>query len=135
MFCLRGASATETLLAGHPEWKVRVFTVWEPILPTDWRSPSGSTLGRLSDARVRQFWDPEHEISNELRQMASTEPSEPRPNSGNGFYWDQALLYPPQAQWNGAKPVFWQGPVFQVVDGLQAAIKDAVQNPPARTKE
>jgi hypothetical protein len=88
-----------------------------------------------SDTRVRQFWDPGHEISNALRQMASSMPSEPRPNSGKGFYWDQALLYPAHAQWTNAKPVFWQGPVFRVIDGLQEAIKDAVRNSAAATKQ
>lgn len=128
---MRGASATETLIANHPQWKIRVFAIWEPILPTDWTSPSRSALGRLSDTRVRQFWDPKHEVSKELRQ-ANTAPSEQQPNSGKGFYWDEALLYPAYEQWNGAKPVFWQGPVFRVIGGLQAAIKDTIPLRPRR---
>jgi hypothetical protein len=122
---LRGASATEKLLTQHPEWKVHVFAVWEPILPTDWGAPSGSTLGRLSDARVRQFWDPKHEVSRALGQMASATPSEPAPNSGKGFYWDEAIVYAPREQWHDARPLFWRGPVFQVIGGLAAAIQSA----------
>ena len=36
---------------------VRVFVVWEPVLPTDWTSPSTATLKRIADSRVAQFWD------------------------------------------------------------------------------
>jgi hypothetical protein len=124
---LRGASATEKLLAQHPEWKVQVLAVWEPILPTDWRAPSGSALGRLSDHRVRQFWDPHHEVSKDLREMTSPKSSGPEPNSGEGFYWDEAILYASHAKWESpARPLFWQGPVFRVIDGIQSAIESTI---------
>jgi hypothetical protein len=106
------------------------LAVWEPILPTDWGAPSGSTLARLSDPRVRQFWDPKHYVSNALRQLAKSKTSEPPPNSGKGFYWDEAILYPPHSKWNDARTaLFWQGPVYQVVAGIQAAIESAFHSP------
>jgi len=56
-----------------------VLVVWEPILPTDWRPPSGSTLGRIPDGRVRQFWDAKHIVSAELKDRATrTPPSQSR---------------------------------------------------------
>ena len=41
--------------------------VWEPILATDWKSPSGNTLARIPDRRARQFWDPEHVVASALK--------------------------------------------------------------------
>jgi hypothetical protein len=97
-------------------------------LPTDWRAPSGSTLDRLHDGRVQQFWDPKHDVSQALRQMASANPSEPRPNSRKGFYWDQAILYAPHGKWGETStPMFWQGPVFQVIRGLATAVARSEQ--------
>ena len=40
--------------------RVRVLVIWEPILATDWKAPSHSTLARIPDRRARQFWDPKH---------------------------------------------------------------------------
>lgn len=108
-----------------------MLVVWEPILVTDWRAPSGSTLARVPDARVRQFWDPEHEVSKVLSQMANSSSSEPRPNSGRGFYWDQAILYAPHLKWKDAPaPLFWRGPVYQVIPDLETALgANAFQTP------
>lgn len=101
-----------------------MLVVWEPILMTDWRAPSGSTLGRISDTRVQQFWDPQHEVSKALNRMANSKPSQPRPNSGKGFYWDEAILYPAHSKWNDAEtPLFWQGPVYQVIPGLERVLE------------
>lgn len=127
---MRGASATEQLLAKHPEWKLRVLVVWEPILATDWR-PSRSTLARISDIRVQQFWDPEHEVSKALSRMANLMPSKPKPNSGKGFYWDEAILYAPHSKWTDApKPLFWRGAVYQVIPGLETAIGESAGQTP-----
>ena len=90
---------------------------------TDWRAPSGSTLARMSDARDRQFWDPKHEVSNALNRMANSRLSQPQPNSGRGFYWDEAILYAPHSKWKDAPtPLFWRGPVYQVIPGLERAL-------------
>jgi len=60
--------------------------------------------------------------------MANSNASEPEPNSGKGFYWDQAILYAPRAKWDEApKPLFWQGPVFEVIRGLGTAIASGQQ--------
>lgn len=107
----------------HPEWKLRVLVVWEPILVTDWRAPSGSTLGRLSDSRARQFWDPKHLVSRALSRTAHSRPSQPRPNSGSGFYWDEAILYAAHSEWKEEPTaLFWNGPVYRVIPGLEATV-------------
>lgn len=102
---------------------MRVLVVWEPILVTDWGAPSSSTLARISDIRARQFWDPSHEVSVALEKMGRQMTAGPRPNSGKGFYWDQAIVFAPQARWeNDPAPAFWQGPVYQIIPGLEGSL-------------
>src|SRR5579875_823817 len=47
--CLRGSSAVNAVLQRHLRANVRVFAVWEPMLPTDWSRPNTNVLARLSD--------------------------------------------------------------------------------------
>jgi hypothetical protein len=75
---------------------------------------------------VQQFWDPKHDVSKALRQMASSSSFEPGPNSGKGFYWDEAILFRPHAKWSDSPaPLFWRGPVFEVIHPLNEAIQNA----------
>ena len=100
-----------------------MLVVWEPILPTDWESPSRTTLDRISDPRVRQFWDPDHEISKAVGRIARRLPSGPAPNSSGGFFWDQALVFAPHVKWeNDPDTSFWAGPVFEVIPHLAEAL-------------
>ncbi len=96
--------------------KVRVFAVWEPILPTDWTAPSSSALGRLSDARVRQFWDKEHSVA---RIMANSHDAQTKPKCCNrsGILWDLIAVYPAEAVWNDRLPpaVVFDGPVVRMM--------------------
>lgn len=94
-----------------------MLVVWEPILPTDWRSPSGGTLARLSDSRVQQFWDPNHEVSKALSRIA-------KPDSGEKFHWDEAIVYAPHSKWEESPtPSFWRGPVFRIIPSLEKSLK------------
>jgi hypothetical protein len=61
--CLQGASALEKVLSEQRDPRIRVFVVWEPVLPTDLGAPSTMTLRRVSDLRVSQYWDKEHLVS------------------------------------------------------------------------
>jgi len=102
-----------------------VLVVWEPILATDWRPPSGSTLGRIPDSRVRQFWDPKHVVSAKLKDRAALTPNQSRPDCciQKGFYWDEAILYPAGTHWKDAPPsVFWNGPVVKVIPSLDRTL-------------
>jgi hypothetical protein len=85
----------------------------------------------MSDARVQQFWDPEHEVSRALSRMANSRSSGPQPNSGGGFYWDQAIVYAPHLKWEDAStPLFWRGPVYQVIPGLETALDNSASPTP-----
>lgn len=115
----------QRLLHQYSDRALDVLVVWEPILATDWTSPSGSTLARISDPRARQFWDPDHIIAQELGRMAKQHPSVPEPDCcrAKGFYWDDVILYAPHEQWkDGSAPVFWNGPVYRVIPGLEKAL-------------
>ena len=104
---------------------MRVLVVWEPILVTDWRSPSGTILARIPDRRVRQFWDPKHLVAEEVARIADGKPGESKPNCciKRGFHWDEAVLYAPHAQWRDrATPVYWNGPVYRIALELEKAL-------------
>jgi hypothetical protein len=96
--------------------KVRVFAVWEPILPTDWIEPSRLTLNRFADSRVRQFWDKSHALA---QVMADASDSQPKPKCCNrkGVLWDLIAVYPAGAVWNDRLPpaIVFDGPVVKVV--------------------
>ena len=103
---------------------MRLLVVWEPILPTDWRPPSRSTLERIADLRAQQFWDPHHMVAEALNEIAKKKPPQPQPECclGRGFYWDEAILYPPSVRWQDAgTSAFWNGPVVRIVPGLEMA--------------
>lgn len=98
--------------------------MWEPILPTDLRPPSGSTLGRIADNRARQFWDPKHVLSSNLRELANRTPQAKADCCiQRGFYWDEAILYPPGARWKDApSSAFWNGPVYKIIPSLEKSL-------------
>lgn len=101
-----------------------VLVVWEPILMTDWRPPNGSTLARISDIRAQQFWDPQHEVSKALSRIEESDP-------GEKFHWDEAILYAPRSRWkHGPTPLFWHGPVYRVIPGLETAISEIARQTP-----
>jgi len=106
---------------------LRVLVVWEPILPTDLRSPVHSTLGRILDKRTRQFWDPQHLVAQELGRIAGENPGQPKPDCciNRGFFWDDAILYAPHSQWRQTPAaVFWNGPVVRVTSALEKTLHD-----------
>jgi hypothetical protein len=125
MTCLRGASAAEQILQHNSDPKLRVLVVWEPILATDWRAPSWSTLRRIADTRAKQFWDPNHLVAQALDRIAKEKPGQLQPACcvQNGFFWDEAIVYRPQEKWKEEpSPVFMNGPVVKITAGLQSAL-------------
>jgi len=111
-------------LKAHPAGSVKVFAVWEPMLVTDWRRPTSGVLARLSDARVAQFWDPEHTLARKL----SGDAREPQPKEEccrrDGILWDLAAVYAPGAMWNDVLPpaVLFNGPVVEMKARLEPSV-------------
>jgi len=118
---LQGASATEHVLdefAGKP---VRAFVIWEPVLLTDWSSPSAATLRRLSDPRVAQFWDKGRLIS---RLMGE--------HDRRSIVWDFISVYPAGVLWEDRPPeaLYAGGPVVKVAGLARAALARALERQP-----
>lgn len=104
-----------------------MLVVWEPILATDWRPPSGSTLARIRDQRAQQFWDTQHVVAAALRQVTKQKTSQLKPDCciQSGFDWDEAILFAPHTYWNdGLTPVFWNGPVLRIASALEKALTE-----------
>lgn len=111
----------------YPDKKVRVLVVWEPILASDWRKPSRSTLARIADRRASQFWDPNHLVAEELARIAKQRPDQPMPECcvRKRFHWDEVAFYAPHARWgDGPRPVYWNGPVYRIAPALEKALNE-----------
>src|SRR5215475_13047000 len=92
---------------------VRVFVIWEPVLPTDWTSPSTATLRRISDARAAQFWDKGRLISHSMGE-----------HDRQSIVWDYVAVYPATVMWEDHPPraLYSGGPVVRVTDEARAAL-------------
>jgi hypothetical protein len=116
-------------LRRFPNVPVTVFAVWEPMLPTDVSAPTTGTLARLSDRRVRQFYDADHLLAKRLK--ADARPPQPDPDccTQKDVFWDLMAIYPPGAQWTDRAPVaaFFNGPVVDVIDGLERVLSEKVR--------
>ena len=102
-----------------------VFTVWEPVLFTDWRKPGARVLSRITDTRVRQIWDPEHLIAKQLAKDARAPQPEAECCAREGILWDLAAVYPPEVKWTDTMPpaTLFNGPVIETEADLEAALK------------
>ena len=104
-----------------------MLVVWEPILATDWKSPSANTLARIPDRRVQQFWDSKHVVAAALNEIVKQKPPLPEPSCcvQKGFYWDDTILYAPHARWKDEPAaIFWNGPVARIIPTLEKALNE-----------
>lgn len=101
--------------AGKP---VRAFVIWEPVLPTDWSSPSTSALRRIFDTRATQFWDKGRLISHSMGE-----------HDRKSVVWDYIAVYPAGAIWRDVPPeaLYHGGPVVRVIEPARAALAQALQ--------
>ncbi len=106
---MQGASAFQKLLDQQPEGKIRVFVIWEPVLPTDLAAPSTMTLKRISDSRASQYWDKQHIVSNSI---------------GDDVVWDYVAVYAQGKLWEKGppEPVYSHVPVVRAIDDTREAI-------------
>jgi hypothetical protein len=97
------------------------------MLKTDFFHPSTGTLARVSDPRARQFWDPQHLVSEELHRSRAAIPGQPEAAccENGGHFWDMAVVYLPGQMWKETLPAAtaMEGPVYQVEDELKAQLK------------
>ena len=102
-----------------------VFAVWEPMLPTDQSPPTSGALGRLSDRRVRQYYDAEHVLAKRLKTEARSPQPIPDCCTRQGVLWDLIAVYPAGVAWTDKLPVatFFNGPVVDAIDGFENALR------------
>lgn len=96
---------------------VRVFVVWEPVLPTDWGAPSTATLKRISDSRATQFWDKRRLISHSMGE-----------HNRRSVIWDYIAVYLPGVMWTDRppQPLYKGGPVVKVEEPARVALFQAL---------
>jgi hypothetical protein len=111
---LQGASATGELLREINSKDVRVFVIWEPVLPTDFVAPSTAALARIPDARAAQYWDRKRALSLLLGE-----------HNRSTLVWDYIAVYAPGTLWQDAppKPTYSGNPVRDVISGAKESIQ------------
>ena len=109
---MQGASAIQRLLDEQRDPRIRVFVIWELVLPTDLGAPSTRTLARLSDLRASQYWDKEHLVSKAIGET-------------DGVVWDYVAVYPQGKLWEKGppEPVYSHDPVVRAIDGTREAVQ------------
>lgn len=101
-----------------------MFVVWEPVLATDWGTPSPSLTGYVADSRVVHFWDRGRGLSAllggppKLNALADDVRASFRMKD---VVWDTALLYPAGKRW-GSPGKLLVAPVVKHGDELSAAL-------------
>ena len=76
--------------------RVRVYSVWVPILVSDAERAVPNARNRLPDQRVAHFWDGKTELVESYKTILPTK------NVETGEYvraWDVYLLFGPDAEW------------------------------------
>jgi hypothetical protein len=111
---LQGASAFQKLLDEQRGGKIRVFVIWEPVLPTDLAAPSTMTLKRINDSRAAQYWDKEHLVSQSVGE--------------DDLVWDYVAVYPQGKIWEKGppEPTYSHAPVVRAIDETREAIRKLV---------
>lgn len=116
--CLRGASAVQLILDRHPDWKVRVFVVWEAVRKKDKKGPPPGVYDRLKDSRVVQYWDPGLKLSKRIvHDMLANPKLQPKGETitEKTIAWDFAAVYPRGVRWGKEFPApkLYRKPVVQ----------------------
>jgi hypothetical protein len=114
-----GGLCTRKLLEEQHDPRIKVFVIWEPVLPTDLAAPSTMTLKRLSDLRVSQYWDKEHLVS---KAMGETD--------GASVVWDYIAVYQPGRMWeqSSPEPVYSRAPVVKAIDETREALRKQLES-------
>jgi hypothetical protein len=123
-YCLKGATTVQRLLDARPQRSLAAFVVWQPILPTDWALPGTSVLHRLSDRRVRQYWDPDRHVAAALAASFSSRDQQPSCCYQKGVWWDMIAVFPPDVQWTGTlpEPLLLEGTVDDAAEAFAALL-------------
>ncbi|HYL09843.1 MAG TPA: hypothetical protein VEU31_03815 [Candidatus Acidoferrales bacterium] len=102
------------MLEAQRDSHLRVFVIWEPVLPTDLAAPSTITLRRIHDPRVKQFWDRNRVLSHAMGEQ-----------NRSSVVWDYIAVYKPGQIWTDSppQPEFQGRPVVQFIEGTRRAVE------------
>jgi hypothetical protein len=132
--CIAGASSLGRFLSAVGNVDVATFVVWMPVLATDVGAPTNDKLSLVPDRRARQFWDPDHLVSKELRRVAMAHrdrlSAEERTTLDQAsVIWDVVVLFPPGEKWNSSLPwpAHWGYPVVDAIEGLRPKLAPATK--------
>ena len=92
---------------------------------TDWKRPGMGVLGRISDTRVKQFWDEEHLTAKQLAKDARSPQPQPVCCKHGEILWDLVAVYAPDAVWGDRMPVaaMFNGPVVDLESDLEDVVR------------
>jgi hypothetical protein len=113
------------VLRANARKDLRVFVIWEPVLVTDWGTPSPSLTSYVADPRVMHYWDRGRRLSSilggagKLPALAGMEQVGFRMKD---VVWDVALLYPAAAVW-GQPAKLLVAPVNEYREEIAAALR------------
>jgi len=98
---------------------MRIFVIWEPVLPTDFGAPSTATLRRASDPRVSQYWDKDHIVSRSLGER-----------DRSSVVWDYVAVYQSGKLWDQVPPdpAYSNVPVVRAMGGTRDAVERSLKN-------
>jgi hypothetical protein len=86
-----------------PDGRLRLFVIWEPILPKDSVEALDDSSEMVQDEwRALQFWDPTAESGKRIKRLFDLKIVNPA--------WDIYMLYPPGIKWEGDNaptPAYW----------------------------
>ena len=128
MKCLQGASAIQSVLEQLPQRDVRVFVVWVPVMSSDTGPPDEESRTRLSDSRVRQYWDERKQLAALWQPVlkAETSPVLGKESLVTGQnLWDVVTVFPAGATWDAhpPAPLLKAAPVADHADALLARLR------------
>ena len=121
---MRGASAIADVLKANPDPRLRVYVIWEPVLETDWGTPSPTLTNNVADPRALHFWDPGRTLSAAYGGASNLDALAPTRKIAfrmKDVVWDAALIYPPKTKW-GTPAQLLIAPVFKFRDDLALAL-------------
>ena len=106
----------DEILAKHPDANLKIYSIWEPILPTDRRRTWKASL--FSDPRITHYWD-EERVSGQWYGDAVPNCLLPP------VAWDAFYVYGPDAKWDSdaAKPIRCGAPVIMNGEALREALE------------
>lgn len=81
-------------------------------------------MHRIRDARVRQYWDPDHVVSKRLAADRRAPQPEAECCERSGILWDLVAVFPKGAAWTDRVPiaVLFNGPVVDVKEDIESSI-------------